>query len=139
MKRFTMVVIAVAVLLAAALACSDVGGSSSLITSRSSTGDSGRVEIKGSADGTSTGEIEIAQNFPGAWVDLEVAASVDSGQYTIEFLNDAGYSVLSLDVKSGDPARESVPVTLDDDGAVPYTLTASDAEGIHLVVSFKIR
>lgn len=139
MKRFAVVVVAAAVLVAAALACSDVGGSSSLITSRSSTGDSGRIEIKGSADGTSTGEIEIAQNFPEAWVDLEVAASVESGQYTIEFLNDAGYSVLSLDVKSGEPVRESVPVTLDDDGAVPYTLTASDAEGIHLVVSFKIR
>jgi hypothetical protein len=139
MRRLGVVLLSITVLLAASLACSGVGGSSSLTSSRSSAGDSGRIEIKGSADGTSTGEIEIAQNFPGAWVDLEIAAGVESGQYTIEFLNDAGASVLSLDVESGEPVRESVPVMLDDGGAVPYTLTASDAEGIQLVISFTIR
>jgi hypothetical protein len=139
MKRSMILCIAVAVLVAAALACSDTGGSSSLITSRSSTGNSGRIEIKGSASGTVTGEIEIAENLPGATVDMEVAGGVQAGSYTVEFLDEFGSTVHSLDVQPGDPSRGSVAVTLNDDGAVPYRVTASEAEGILLVVSYKIR
>ena len=95
--------------------------------------------MKGSANGTVSDEIEIAQNFPGATVDLEAVASVDSGQYTIEFLDDSGYSVLGLDAVPGAPSRGTVTVVLNDDGAVPYALTASDAEGVQIVISFKIQ
>lgn len=139
MKQTITVLLAFAVLLVAALACSETGGSSSLVTSRSSTGNSGRIEIKGNADGTVTNEIEIAENFPGTTVDLEVAAGVESGSYTVELLDDFGSTVFSLDVDPGDPTRGSITTTLNDDGAVAYKLTASDAEEILLVISFKIR
>jgi hypothetical protein len=133
------VLLAFVVLLVAALACSETGGSSSLVTSRSSTGNSGRVEIKGSADGTVTSDFEIAENFPGSTVDLEVAAGVKSGSYTVELLDDFGSTVFSLDVDPGDPTRGSVTTTLNDDGAVAYKLTASDAEEILLVINYKIQ
>ena len=139
MKGCRVVLLSAAVLVAAALACSSGGSSSSFVTSRSSAGDSGRIEIKGSANGTVTDEVEIARNFPGATVDMDVAAGVQSGTYTVEFLDDSGSAVLSLDVRAGDPSTGSATVTLNDDGAVPYTVTASDAEGILLVISFKIR
>jgi hypothetical protein len=137
MQRSKVLFIAAAVLILAALACSG-GGSYVFSESRTSSGNSGRIEIKGDASGTVTNEVEIAENFPGATVDLEVAAGVKEGSYTVEFLDVDGSVVLSLDVRPGELSRGSGTVTLNDEGEVEYKIAASDAKDILLAIDYDL-
>jgi hypothetical protein len=140
MKRHTVLLMAVAFLVLAALACGSNGGSAySFSTSRTSSGNSGHVEITGDANGTVTDETEIDEDFPGATVDIEVAAGVLEGSYTVDFLDDDGSVVFSLDVKPGALAKGSGTVTLNDEGEVEYALDASDAKGVKLVIDYDLR
>jgi hypothetical protein len=138
-ERSKVLFFAAVVLILAVLACGKGGNSYSFSTTRTGSGNSGRIEIKGDASGAVTDEFEVAENFPGATVDLEVAASVKEGSYTVEFLDADGSVVLSLDVKPGEPSRGGGAVTLNDAGEVEYTITAGEAEGILLAITYEIR
>lgn len=137
MKKYKILVIAVAVLLLALLACGEGGGS--FLTSRTSSGNSGHIEITGDASGIVTDETEIDDDFPGATVDIEVAAGVKEGSYTVDFLDDYGSVVFSLDVKPGELAKGSGSVTLNDEGEVEYEIDASDAKGIKIIIDYELR
>lgn len=139
MKRYKALMIAVAVLLLALLACGEGGSSYSFSTSRTSSGNSGHIEITGDVSGTVTDETEIDDDFPGATVDIEVEAGVKEGSYTVDFLDDDGSVVLSLDVKPGELAKGSGSVTLNDEGEIEYELDASDAKGVKIVIDYEMR
>jgi len=139
MKRYKALMIAVAVLLLALLACGEGGSSYSFSTSSTSSGNSGHIEITGDANGTVTDETEVDDDFPGATVDIEVEAGVKEGSYTLDFLDDDGSVVFSLDVKPGELARGSGTVTLNDEGEVAYDLDASDAKGVKIIIDYELR
>jgi hypothetical protein len=138
MKRSKVVFIAVAVLVLALFACGEGGSSYSFSTSRTSSGNSGHVEITGDANGTVTDATEIDEDFPGANVDLTVVAGVLEGSYTVDFLDD-GSVAFSLDIKPGELTKGSGSVTLNEEGEVEYQVTASDAKGIKLIIDYELR
>ena len=139
MKRRTALLMAVAVLVVAMLACSSSGGGSySFSTSSSSSGNAGHIEITGDASGSVSSQTEVDEDFPGATVDIEVAAGVLEGSYTVDFLDD-GDVAFSLDVKPGEPVTGSGTVTLNDEGEFEYELDASDAKGIKIVIDYERR
>lgn len=139
MKKYEALLIAVAVLLLALLACGEGGSSYSFSTSRTSSGNSGHIEITGDANGTVTDETEIDDDFPAATVDLKVTAGVQEGSYKVDFLDDDGSVVFSLDVRLGELAKGGGTVTLNDEGEVEYEITASDAKGIKLIIDYELR
>lgn len=61
------------------------------------------------------------------------------GSYTVDFLNGDGSVAFSLNVKSGAVAKGSDAVTLNGDGEISYKITASDAEGVKLIIDCKLR
>ena len=139
MKRCTVLLIAVTVLVVAMLACgSSSGGTYSFSTMSNSSGNTGHIEVTGDANGSVANQTEVDEDFPGATVDIEVAAGVLEGSYTIDFLDD-GDVAFSLNVKPGEPVKGSGTVTLNDEGEIEYELEASDAKGIKLVIDYERR
>jgi hypothetical protein len=139
MKRRTVLLVAVTVLVMAMLACgSSSGGTYSFSTTGNSSGNKGHIEVTGDANGSVSNQAGVDEDFPGATVDIEVTAGVLEGSYKIDFL-DGSDVVFSLDVKPGELAKGSGTVTLNDEGEIEYELDASDAKGIKIVIDYERR
>lgn len=139
MKKYRILLIAVAALMLAVLACGDgSGGTYSFSQTSRSSGNTGHIEVRGSASGSVTYEVEIDEDYDGATVYLNVTAGVQGGAYTVEFLDDDGSVVFSLDVKPGELATGSGDVTTDDEGNVRCKVTASDAKEVEIIIDYEL-
>jgi hypothetical protein len=135
MGRYRILFIATAVLILAVLAC----GSGTYTTRHSVSGNTGHVEISAeSANGASTQEIEIDEEYDEEPVELTASVEVQTGTCRVEFLDDS-FVVFALEAKAGEPASGSGTVTTDDEGKISLRVTAENAEGVKVVIDYTLR
>jgi hypothetical protein len=134
--RSRNLLIAAAILILAMLAC---GGSGTYKTTQRSSGNVGHIEVSAeSADGTTTHDAEIDEEYDEEPVDLSATVEVQAGTCRVEFLDDFGSVVFALDASPGQPASGSGSVTTDDEGNISYRVTAENAQGVRIIIDYEM-
>lgn len=107
-------------------------------TTESHLGNRGEIDVQvGSANGSVTKDVEF--DYEDAIVDVEVTLEVEQGTFKLEFLGEGEEITLVLQASSGQQVSGSGYMVTDSFGEGEYRVTATEAEGIHYHIAYRVR
>ena len=127
------ILLAAALVLITILACG-----TGYTTTRTSTGDEGKVVLKlANLDGSDETQIEIDDSFSWDTLALEITVEVEGGSFQAEFIDDEG-QVLQMKAAVGQPATGKRHMVTDGKGNITLNALGEGAESITITIEYSI-
>ena len=127
------ILLAAALVLITILACG-----TGYTTTRTSTGDEGKVVLKlANLDGSDETQIEIDDSFSWDTLALEITVEVEGGSFQAEFIDDEG-QVLQMKAAVGQPITGKRHMVTDGQGNITLNALGEGAESITITIEYSI-
>ena len=105
-------------------------------TTRTSTGDKGKVVLKlASLDGSDETQIEIDNNFTWDTLALEITVEVEAGSFQAEFIDDEGQSLI-MNASAGQPATGKRNMVTDGLGKITLNSQGEGAQNATITIEY---
>ena len=127
------ILLAAALVLITILACG-----TGYTTTRTSTGDEGKVVLKlANLDGSDETQIEIDDSFSWDTLALKITVEVEGGSFQAEFIDDEG-QVLQMKAAVGQPITGKRHMVTDGQGNITLNALGEGAESITITIEYSI-